>query len=208
MWDGHKLPDLASAIFKVIVCPCVFVLGMVLGVLAALRPITAPHETAAPSPGIQFWAVDALGDVVRWLYRRGYFGCTAVLLAVVGLSAVGGAVHVWYRDWDKVVNPHNEALLLFAIIGGLFGLGLLAYAVLLSIASWRTLPTPALSLYQRIHGADIQADPRKRATPLMVIGFFVLAIAVSEFRRGAVSLRTYVCAVVKNRGTRSTIRSL
>jgi hypothetical protein len=194
MWEGHQPPEPSIAIFKMIVCPCVFVLGMVLAVLAALRPLTAPGEVRAPSQLIQHRAIEALGDVVRWLYRRGFFsGRSAILLAAAGLAAAGAAGYVLFRDWDNVIGVTTEMYL--ALLGGLVGLGLFVCAVLVGFASWRTAQAPAPAPYQRIQGADVQADPRNMAGLAMVVGFFLLAAAVNQFRRSAVSLWTYVFAV-------------
>ncbi len=197
MWQGSQPADRSSAIFKVIVCPCVFVLGMVLSVLAALRPITAPGELPAPSPyqPIQYRAVEAVGDAVRWLYRRGFFsGSSAILLAAAGLAAAGAASYVLFRDWDNVVRVTIEMHL--TLIGGLMGLGLFACAVFLGLTSWRTASTPALTPCQRIHGADMPADPRNMVGLVMVVGIFLSSIAAGLFLRSTISPWAYVCGVL------------
>lgn len=189
MWEGHNLPDLSSPTAQVIACACLFVLGMVLAVLAALWPDPAPDGQSMPLVG-------ALGDAVRWLHRRGFLsGRAAILLAAAGLAAVGAAGYVINRDWDHVVRVTTDMHL--AVIGGLIGLGLLAYAVLIGYSSWRRAQAvPAPARYQLVQGANIPVDRQQMAVAVMVVGLVLLAVAGNHFYRSAISNWTYVFAVL------------
>ena len=202
MWEGHSPEDLSGAIPFVIVSPCVFVLGMVLAVVVALRPAASSAEGSFPPIAymmfVPYFVFTALGDGVRWLHRHGLLTVhAAVLLAVVGLAAVGAAGYVLNRDWDNVAQVTGE--MNFAIIGGLFGLGLLANAFLLGFVGQRFLPaTPDSDSSQSAHDgkAPVGKDVRPIAVAVMVFGIIPLCSAGFGFAQGELSPRTYIVAAL------------
>jgi hypothetical protein len=193
MWEGHTPETVSGALPFVIVPPCLFVLGMVLAGVVALRPAeNSPGGSANPMAFLMivpYFLFSALGEGIRWLHRRGWLtGHAALLLAALGFASVGSAAYVLNQEWDQVVRVTGEMYL--AIFGGLFGVGLLVYAVLLGVMRLSADPAP----YERIQGADSSIDPRKIAGTLAVVGLFLLAIDVNQFKRDDISFWTHVFA--------------
>lgn len=184
MWEGHPLEDASGAIPMVIACPCLFVLGMVLAVVTALRPVTALTEGSIPTVNFQNVASSAIGDGLRWLHRRGYLsGYTAFLMAAVGHMLIGASVFMLHRDWDHVVRM--TAGMMIAITVGLIGLGLLVNAVVLTLASRKDVPTlPAPSQFQLANVDKPPADVKQSAGSVMAVGVGLLFAAGLIFYRG------------------------
>lgn len=197
IWEGHTPETVSDALPFVIVPPCLFVLGMVLAGATALRPAPRSPDGAVNPMAflmvVPYFLFSALGEGIRWLHRRGWLtGYAAVLLAALGFACVGLSAYVLNRDWDQVVRVTGEMYL--AVLGGLFGVGLFVYAVLLSAVRLTAEPAAEPTLHERIQGADNSIDPRKIAGTLAVVGLVLLAIVVNQFKREDISFWTHVFA--------------
>lgn len=200
VWQGWEPETVAGALPLVIGCPCLFILGMVLAVTAALRPVTAPSDGSLSPLAVQSFvfsfAFAAIGDALRWMQRHGFtLGHLAVLSASGGVLAVSTAGFVLGQDWDHVIALTTEMHL--AITGGLFGLGLLASAALLGYWEWTTAapaPEPALARLTQVE--ERPSDRRQKGAAVMGFGFVVLVAAGAAFYRGDNSLRPLVLAAI------------
>lgn len=200
MWEGHRPENVWDALPTVIVFPCLFVLGMVLAAVVALHPATGTAGESTP-PGayiifVPYFVFTALGDAVRWLHRRGLLtGHAAILFSAVGFALVATAAYVLNRDWDNVFQVTGEMNL--AIFGGLFGLGLLANAVLLGVMHHRFAPATADSASYQIAQdgkAPEPTDYRQIPIGLSAISLGVLLHVGLSLYQGDNSDRVFVLA--------------